>query len=337
MQKMIQVPAMALALLRIGAEEFLLCAESLDREAHREDTEQTDTFHLRDSIRKRRSMNRKTQRTAFLLLLPGLSGVLVFFIIPLLMSMLYAFTQGVVQPHFVGLENFSVLLKNTMFLQALKNTVVFLAVAVPLALVLAVAVSVIVVKATFAWQTAALLLPMVVPASSLCVGWQALWSDTGPFRLLLELLGIGPIAFLEELPFALLVALYLLRNVGYLSVILTNAIRALPPAYRESYCLDSSSEVTYIRCILLPLIAPTLLFAAIVSVMNYFLLFRDIYFLYGSNPPDSVYMLQHFMNNSFYKLNYPLLSSAAFLTVLILICVISLLLALQKKVKHHVE
>ena len=68
----------------------------------------------------------------------------------------------------------------------------------------------------------------------------------------------------------------------------------------------------FVRRILLPLISPTILFACIVAVMNYFLLFRDTYMLYMENPPAQVYMLQHFMNSNFYKLNYQRLGTAAF-------------------------
>ena len=70
--------------------------------------------------------------------------------------------------------------------------------------------------------------------------------------------------------------------------------------------------------------------------MNYFLLFRDVYMLYQNNPPEKVYMLQHFMNGNFYKLNYSRLCSAAFLVVLSLTALISGVLFAQKGVKRHV-
>lgn len=119
-----------------------------------------------------------------------------------------------------------------------------------------------------------------------------------------------------------MVALYLLKNVGYLSVILSGAIRALPTELRDSYVLDSNSETGYVFYILLPQLKGTLLFCGTVAIMNYFLMFRDIYALYGSNPPEELYMLQHFMNRNFYQLNYQHLSTAAFLTVLVMVILI---------------
>ena len=217
------------------------------------------------------------------------------------------------------------------------NTLRFLALGVPLLLSLALLVSVIGVKRSFTWQRWALLLPMVIPASSLSVAWQGLWGEAGLLNRALALLGIPAVDFLRGgAAFPLLLVLYLLKNVGYVSVILMSAIRAISPEYQECYRLDSSSEAGFVRRILLPLISPTILFACIVAVMNYFLLFRDTYMLYMENPPAQVYMLQHFMNSNFYKLNYQRLGTAAFLVVLTLTALICGILFVQRRVKRHV-
>lgn len=85
-----------------------------------------------------------------------------------------------------------------------------------------------------------------------------------------------------------------------------------------TYQLDSTSEWGYVRRVLLPLLTPTLLIGMLLGISNYFLMFRDVYALYGSNPPARLYMLQHFMNGNFYQLNHQLLSAAALATVLLI-------------------
>lgn len=259
--------------------------------------------------------------TGFLLSVPSLLGMSAFYVLPFLASLYYTFTQGVSKPEFVGFANFRDLFGNAIFQQAVGNTAVFLITGVPLALLSALLLSVILVKGRFTRQRWALLLPFVLPASSLAIAWRGMWGT--------DLLAAA------ALPLTLL--LYLLRNVGYLSIILMSAIRAIPPEYPENYQLDGGGEGGYIVRVLLPLISPTLLFSGIVAVMNYFLLFRDIYMLYGDSPPRQLYMLQHFMNNNFYKLNYQRLSAAAFLTVLCLSAFVVGILLLQRGVKHHVE
>lgn len=282
-------------------------------------------------------MKKSKQGIGFLLILPSLIGISFFYLIPFFVSLYHTFTQGVHDVHFVGFENFQELLGNPVFLQAVGNTFRFLTLGVPLLLALALLVSVIGVKRKFTWQRWTLLLPMVVPAASFSVGWQGLWGDTGLINRMLEASGLPAVDFLRGgAAFPLLIGLYILKNVGYISVILMSAIQAIPPEYRESYRLDSDSETGYVCRIMLPFIFPTILFTCIVAVMNYFLLFRDLYLLYMENPPAQVYMLQHFMNSNFYKLNYQRLGAAAFLTVLLLSVLIVGVLLAQRRMKDHV-
>ena len=83
--------------------------------------------------------------------------------------------------------------------------------------------------------------------------------------------------------------------------------------------------------ILLPQLKGTLLFCGTVAIMNYFLMFRDIYALTGSNPPVELYMLQHFMNNNFTNLNYQRLSTAAFLVFIVIFALVFVLFWMRRK------
>lgn len=141
----------------------------------------------------------------------------------------------------------------------------------------------------------------------------------GAVNRLLGLAGREPVDFLNgAAAFPLLVALYLIKNTGCVSLILAAVIRAVPQDYQDAYQLDSTSEWGYVRRVLLPLLTPTLLIGMLLGISNYFLMFRDVYALYGSNPPARLYMLQHFMNGNFYQLNHQLLSAAALATVLLI-------------------
>lgn len=269
-----------------------------------------------------------------LAVLPSLLGLALFYILPFCASLSYTFTQGVVQRRFVGLDNFRELAVNPVFRQAVANTAVFLALGIPLVLALSLALSVIIAKRPSGWQRWALLLPLVVPSASIALGWQSLWGTGG---LAGRLLGMPEADFLHgPLAFLLVLLLYVLKTIGLLSMILTGAIQALPWEYWESYCLESDSETGFIQKILLPLVSPALLFSGVAAVMNYFLLFRDIYALYGDDPPKQVYMLQQFMNSSFYQLNYQRLSAAAFLTVLILSFLAAAIVLLQRRAVRDV-
>ena len=72
-------------------------------------------------------------------------------------------------------------------------------------------------------------------------------------------------------------------------------------------------------------------FVAILSIMNAIKISKELYLLFGDYPPESVYMLQNFMNNNFFKLNYQRLSTAAILVILVISVIIGIYLRCATK------
>ena len=217
-------------------------------------------------------MKQKTIVPALPFLLPSLFGVGVFYAVPFAVSVFFTFTQGVAHPHFAGLQNFRELWGTAVFRQALGNTVLFLTVGLCLLLALALFAALVCAKGRFAPQELALLLPMVIPVNSFALGWQSLWGQNGAVNRLWGLAGREPVDFLNgAAAFPLLVALYLIKNTGCVSLILAAVIRAVPQDYQDAYQLDSTSEWGYVRRVLLPLLTPTLLIGMLLGISNYFL------------------------------------------------------------------
>lgn len=235
----------------------------------------------------------------FLFILPSLLGLSVFLIAPFFQSVYYSFTQGITHVRFVGLSNFTALFESAPFRLATRNTAVFMGVGVPLLFALALAFSLLLSRSAYVFSRFALLAPLVVPAAAVTAAW----------RMLLDFVPWTG----QAMPSVVL--LYIWKNIGYLVVILSSAITVLPKEYQEVFRLESNSFIKYSFSVILPLIAPMAFFAVLIAVMNSFKIFRDIFALYGSDPPKDIYMLQHFMNNNFFKLNYQRLSAAAFMVV----------------------
>lgn len=78
--------------------------------------------------------------------------------------------------------------------------------------------------------------------------------------------------------------------------------------------------------ITLPLLRPEILVVTLLSTLNSFKNFREAYVLGGDHPHESIYMLQHFMNNNFENMNFPRLSVAAVVFFAMLFCLYTLLL-----------
>ena len=84
-------------------------------------------------------------------------------------------------------------------------------------------------------------------------------------------------------------------------------------------------------------LSSTLLFVAIMSLINSFKIFREVYLLTTDYPYDSIYTLQHFMNNKFKSLDYQTLSAAAILMSLVMIVIIGVLFIAENRFGKDVE
>ena len=271
--------------------------------------------------------------TGLWFVLPSLLGTAAFVIVPFFASIGYAFTKGTGKAEFAGLANFRELFANDAYRLAVKNTLLFILEGVPLLVILGLLLGIALAGSRFSFQRWAILIPMALPTAAALLGWQAVFGENGPLNRLIQLCGGTAVDFFtggfarETLAF-----FFLVKNVGYMAVIFAGAVSSLPKEYGEAFALDSGSKPRYVWHIILPSVRGMALFVCVLSLMYSFQIFREAYGLYGDRPPQEAYMLQHFMNNNFYKLNYQRLSTAALLLVLGISAVLAVFLWRQEKI-----
>ncbi|MFR7485535.1 MAG: ABC transporter permease subunit, partial [Acutalibacter sp.] len=168
----------------------------------------------------------------------------------------------------------------------------------------------------------ALLFPMVLPASAIVIVVNLVFAENG---LLSQL--TGPTPWMDS-PFAfvILLGLYLWKNVGIGVVILLAGLTTIPRELYESAHMDGAGRWARLTKVTLPMLRPELLVVTILSSLNAFKNFREAFVLGGDHPHESIYMLQHFMNNNFENMNFPRLSVAAVVFFALLFCLYALLL-----------
>ncbi|MCH5274185.1 MAG: sugar ABC transporter permease [Lachnospiraceae bacterium] len=249
-----------------------------------------------------------------LFLLPSLLGVALFYVFPYLRVIYYSLIENQFSRKFVGLKNYLMVLKNTYFRLALKNSLLLIVIAVPVLVAAAFGLSVLLLKMNGRWKILriAFIFPMLVPTASVVVVWRTLF-DAGE----------------SVLPVYLL---FIYKNIGLLVILFSAAFSTLDHTVFEAARLDGAHGFNLHRKITLPLIYPTLLFVVLIGVVYSFKVFRESYLYFGTNyPPDHSYTLQYYMNNHFFKLNYQYLAAAAVLTSLIIYLIVYVGVKLQKK------
>lgn len=271
---------------------------------------------------------KKSERiTEFTFLAPSVIGVLFFFILPFFVVIYYSLIDNPINKEFVFLDNFTAILQNEAFQLAAKNTVIFSVAAVPLVVILSLMLAVLLEsKIHFRSQLrAAFLCPLMVPTASVVLVWQVMFHKQGTVNQFLELFGADPTDWLKT-PKGMIVVviMFLWKNLGYNMILFLAALSNIPGDIMEVATLEGAGSFYKFFHLKLRYLSPTILFVTILSLINSFKIFREVYLLTGDYP-DSLYMIQHFMNNTFALLEYQKLSAAAIIMSLVMVVVIALL------------
>ena len=284
--------------------------------------------------------NKRERLRDLAFLSPSLIGVAVFFIVPFFVIVYYSMVNNPIQHQFVFLDNFIALFKNSAFRTASKNTLFFSLIAVPLAVVLPFLLAEMLearipMKSQF---RTFFLSPMMVPVASVVLIWQVIFANNGAMNDFLALFGVERIDWLKSSQAQIVVVtMYLWKNIGYNMILFMAGLANIPRELIEVADIDGATPWFKFQNITLRYLSPTILFVTILSLINSFKVFREVYLLTGEYPVESLYMLQHFMNNTFKALDYQKLSAAAVLMALVMVGIIALLFIFEDKLGKDVE
>lgn len=283
---------------------------------------------------------RKRKLRSGLFIAPSFLGVLIFFGVPFLVVVFYSMVDNPIHNQFVGLKNFQLVTQNAAFLTAVRNTVRFSVIAVPLAVILSLILAVVLeAKIPFRSQFRTFFLsPMMVPVASVVLIWQVLFHYNGAVNDVLGIFGVDKIDwFKSEYATVVIVVLFLWKNLGYNMILFMAALASVPKEILEVARLESATPLQTFFYIKIRYLSSTILFVTIMSLINSFKIFREIYLLTTDYPYDSIYMLQHYMNNKFRNLDYQALSAAAILMSLVMIVIIGILFIAENHFGKDIE
>lgn len=274
---------------------------------------------------------RRSKWTGLSFLLPGFCGVAVFSLLPFMDVIRRSFVQ-MVSGRFCGLENYRIVLHNHAFLLAVKNTLRFLLVCLPLLL----GISLVLAFLLHAWQMvfhqklrllkAAYLVPMAIPAASLVLLWKLMFDKHGFVNGILHLCGIHAVDWMNTgAAFFVLVFSYIWKNLGYTMVLWLAGLSSISPDLYEAAEMDGAGRMTQFFKITLPLIRPLIFTIVVLSFLNSFKVFREAYLVAGNYPQEDMYLLQHLFNNWFTDLSVDKMAAGSVLLALVITVFVLLL------------
>jgi len=296
-------------------------------------------------VRKRRleGKRKKSVREWFIFtgyLTPSLLGVLLFFFGPMLIVLVQSFQRSATNSQFVGVNNYINVATNQAFRSAARNTLIFSGLAVPLAVLFSLLLALLFSsklpgKSVF---RSIMLNPMMVPVASIVLIWQVMFSYNGAMNTYMGWFGIDKIDWMKSGWSRLVILiLFLWKNLGYNMVLFISAISAVPSEQLESATMDGAGALRRFFSIKLPYLWPTIFFVGIMSLINSFKIFREVYLLAGDYPVDELYMLQNFMNNMFSHLDNAKLTAAAIIMCIAMIIIVGILFIAENRLGRDTE
>lgn len=267
-------------------------------------------------------------------LLPSLIGLLCFSMLPLLFSLFISFTdwnfmKGIGNWNYVGFQNFIDLWSDDWFLAALKNTVFFTIITVPVGLLLAVIIAVLIdqfcAKKLAGMLRITMYMPKICNIVASAAVWTMLYSSYGPFTELMRSLGWdNPPRFLASydwaLPAIMLMAIW--QSLGYQVFIYSASLTSLPKDLYEAADLDGVNGFQRFFYITLPQLKPTTFFLTITGIISSFKVFGQVNVMTQGGPGSSTYTLVYYIyKNAFTYYNMGYASAVAVILFLMLLMV----------------
>jgi multiple sugar transport system permease protein len=239
---------------------------------------------------------------------PMLALFLLFRFVPVIGAVLLSLTDYRLSGRwsFVALDNYTRLLQDSLFHQALVVTLTYTVVFVPMTVLLSLGTAVLLHQVVWrrGFFRGVFFLPYVTSIVLAAVIWKWIYdAQDGLINAVLGLVSIGPIDFLADsnlvLPSIAVTSAW--KGFGYSMLILLAGLQAVPRSYLEAAMIDGAGTWQRFRYITLPQLRPVLFFVLVIETIGAFQVFDAVYVMTGGGPVRSSYSLVYFLYDSGFK------------------------------------
>ena len=253
------------------------------------------------------AQKRRAFPTPYLFILPYLVFFILFRFGPSIAGLGVAFTnwQAVGNPRWIGLANFEAMLRDPRLAEAIRNTLGFTAVTVPILLVLSLALAMFLNRSLAGRSIGriAVFMPYVVMSTVVGVLWTwILDKDFGLMNFYLSIFGVGGTPWLVSERTAMwgIILTTVWWTVGYNMVLFLAGLQDIPSELYEAGRIDGAGAFGLFRHITIPMLAPTTFLVLMLTLINSFQVFDQVYVMTSGGPGTATLTLvQYIYTTSF--------------------------------------
>ena len=269
----------------------------------------------------------------WLFLAPYLLVFLGFFLLPALWSAVLSLTDWKIvgTPRFVGLKNYARLFSDPLFYTALKNTVTYTAIIVPLMALVGLGLALLLnqpLRGRVVTRTA-VFASYVVMVSVGGITWRWILDPTGAgiVNYYLGMLGLGPLPWLAAPETAMLsiIIATMWWTAGYNMILYLAGVQDIPVAVREAARIDGADAWQEFRHVTLPMLKPVTFFVVVMSIAKSFQVFGQVYVMTQGGPSNSTLTIVNYLyvvGFTWFEMGYAAAIAYALFALLLVITVI---------------
>lgn len=225
-----------------------------------------------------------------------------------------------------GLNNYKYIFNDTEFFIALKNTVIYVLWVMPLSISISLLIAVFLnskIKFKEVFRTI-YFIPFVTSTVAISMVWRWIFnSEYGVLNYLLEIVNIDPINWLTDPKYSMvaLIILSIWKSLGYNIIIFLAGLQNIDDQYGKAAQIDGANKWKILTKITIPLLSPTILFVSVVSLINSFKVFGEVYALFNKipGPLNSCLTMVYYIYNKFHNQYHYGIASAAVVVLYIII------------------
>ncbi len=243
----------------------------------------------------------------YLFIAPGIIGLVLFNLGPMLFSFLISFTQWdiVTAPVFLGLDNYHSLISSSLVLKSLKVTLTYTMITVPMVTIGPLLVAQLLnskIKGMSIFRTI-FYIPSIVPMVANAAIWTYMYNPMyGPLNSLLKMADLPALKYIHSttqvLPSLAVLAVWLSGNTV---IIYLARLQDMPVYLYEAASLDGAGSFAKMKNITLPFMSPIIFFNLIMAVLGSMQTFTQAYIMTGGGPANSSLMYTMLVYNNAFK------------------------------------
>jgi multiple sugar transport system permease protein len=288
-------------------------------------------------------LRRREAWAGLLFVLPNTLGLLLFYALPVVAAFVLGFMSWdlIQRPQWVGLGNYGALLQDPLFWISLRNTVIYTVVSVPLSIVLSLLLAVALntgLREKHLYRIA-YFMPYVSMPVALALIWKWIYDpQMGLIDNILGALNLPQPPWLTDTGWALpsLIVMAIWGSLGYNMIIFLAGLQGISPELYEAASIDGARGFSRFWHITVPLISPATFFVLVISMINSFQVFDQVYIMTAGGPGDAtrVMGLMIYQNAfQYFKMGYAAAFAWALFALVLVVTVVQVIG--QKRWVHY--